>query len=213
MTKEVYVKSIIKRLKCTNVKKKELARQLEADITAELSNGESMEKIIERMGSAESVAEDFNENFSEEECRAAVKAKRIKIVLLVLLILAIIAAIVFWMLPKGTMEIKNFDEAAVKERVELVIDLVDAGDYEKLGEYSTKAMKEESVQTAIEQAKNAIGSNWGSRVSFGNMYQAEVSQMGVTYIAIQMNVAYENISVTYTITLDKDLKLAGLYIR
>lgn len=213
MTKETYVKNIIKKLKCTNAKKKELTKQLEADITAELSGGESMEDIIGRMGSAESVAADFNENFSPEECKAAAKAKKIKITLLVLLIFAVIVAGVFWVLPKGSVEIKNFDEAQVKERVELVIDLLDAGDYEELEKYSIKAMQGETIRNAIENAKNAISSDWGKRVSFGNMYQAELTQMGATSIVTQVNVAYENISVTYQITLDKDLKLAGVYLK
>jgi len=213
MTKEAYVKNIIKRLKCTNAKKKELKKQLEADITAELSNGESMENIIARMGSAEAVAGDFNENFSPEECRAAAKAKKIKITLLVLLIFAVIVAGVFWVLPKGSMEIKNFDEAEVKERVELMIDLLDAGDYEELKKYSIEKMQGEAIQNAIGKAKAAISSDWGERVSFGNMYQAEMTQMGVKSIVTQVNVAYENVSVTYTITLDKDLKLAGVYLK
>lgn len=213
MTKEAYVKNIIKRLKCTNAKKKELARQLEADITAELSGGESMENIIARMGSAESVAGDFNENFSEEECRAAAKAKKIKITLLVLLILAVVAAGIYWTLPKGSMEIKNFDKEEVKERVELVIGLLETGDYAELEKYSIKAMQGDAIKNAIEQAKDMIGSDWGERVSFGNMYQAEVQQMGKKSIVTQVNTAYENVSVTYTITLDEELKLSGVYLK
>ena len=50
-------------------------------------------------------------------------------------------------------------------------------------------------------------------MSFGTMYQAEIKQMGTTCIMTQVNVSYENVSVTYTITLDKDLRLMGLYMK
>lgn len=213
MTKEAYVKSIVKKLKCSGSKKKEIAKQLEADISAELASGQTIEDILERMGTAEAVAKDFNENFSSGEQKAAAKAKGIKITITVLLILAVIAAVVYWLFPKGSAEIKNFDEEKARERVEFVIDLVDDGDYEQLKEYSVEEIQADSVKDAIEQAKNAISSDWGERVSFGTMYQAEIKQMGTTCIVTQVNVSYENVSVTYTITLDKDLRLMGLYMK
>ncbi len=213
MTKETYVKKIKKGLKCTNAKKKEIAKQLEAEIMAEISGGVTLESIIARMGTPDSVAKEFNENFSSEEQKAAVKAKRIKLAILVLLILVFIVAAVYWRLPKGSTEINNFDEEKVKERVELVIDLVDDGDYEQLEKYSIEKMKTDSVKEAIEQTKNTINSNWGKRLSFGTMYQAEIKQMGTTCIVTQVNVSYENVSITYTITLDEDLLLMGLYMK
>ena len=41
----------------------------------------------------------------------------------------------------------------------------------------------------------------------------EIKQMGKRMVTSQVTVAYENLSATYTITLDRDLKLAGLYMK
>lgn len=59
----------------------------------------------------------------------------------------------------------------------------------------------------------ALSSDWGNFQSFGNYYMADVKQMGRQLGIIQMNASYENTSVTYTISFDKEMKLAGLYIK
>ena len=50
-------------------------------------------------------------------------------------------------------------------------------------------------------------------VSYGKIYSVESSQLGKTYAVVQMSVAYKNVSATYTLSFDEDMKLAGMYIK
>jgi len=213
MTREKYVKSIVKRLKCSGAKKQEIKKWLESDISAAIEGGEPMESIMERMGTPENAAKEFNDNFPAEELKAAGRNKKIKIAVIIVLVLAAAAVFVYWILPKGSMEITHFDEEEIKKRAELVIDLLDEDNYEELKKYSIEEMKSEEVEKAIREAKLFLGSDWGKRDSYGAVYAGEISQMGHRMAIVQVNVSYENTSVTYTIMLDKDLRICGLYLK
>ena len=208
-----YVKSIVKKLRCSGTKKQEIKKWLESDISAAIEGGESMESIRERMGTPENAAKEFNDNFPPEELRAAGRSKKVKIAAVIVLVLAVLALFVYWLLPKVSTEIIHFDEEKVKERVTLIIDLLDADDYEEIKKYSIDAMKTDGVEKSIREIKALFGSDWGKRESFGAMYMVEFTQMGQRMVTVQVNASYENTSVTYTITLDKDLQLGGLYMK
>lgn len=60
---EKYVRLVVKKLKCSKGKREEIRKQLEADVRAEAENGEQLEDIVERMGSPEEIAEEFNSSF------------------------------------------------------------------------------------------------------------------------------------------------------
>lgn len=87
MDKNKYVKSVIRKLKCSGQKKKDIAKELEANIQIALENGESWKTIKERMGEPLSVAAEFNENFSKTDAKVARNAKRIEIAVIVLIIM------------------------------------------------------------------------------------------------------------------------------
>ena len=50
MSKEEYIKSIIKLLDCDKKEKRRIASDLENDISSALQHGESMSEIMDRMG-------------------------------------------------------------------------------------------------------------------------------------------------------------------
>lgn len=219
MTKEKYVKEVVKKLKCPKVKKKEIAKQLEADILSAMENGETMESIMESMGTPECISEEFNANLSEAEIAAAKRAKKWKIAISVIAAIGILAMIgggIYWWLPKGKMvtESENFNEEEVEKQAELIISLFDAEDYEGIINLSVDEAKENGFKEALEGAKAQISSSdWGTFQAFGTSYTVEVEQMGKKYAVIQVNAVYDNTSVTYTITFDENLLLAGFYIR
>ena len=59
----------------------------------------------------------------------------------------------------------------------------------------------------IPEGKASISNDFGKFISYGKIYTAEQKQLGVTYAVVQMNLSYENVSVTYTISFDEDMKL------
>ena len=97
---EKYVRQIIKKLKCSGKKRKEIRRQLVADIAEQLEGGDSEQVIFQRMGTPEEIAEEFNSSFSAEEQKKHKRetwAKRLTVIGIVIIGLA---AAIFWALPK-----------------------------------------------------------------------------------------------------------------
>ena len=58
MNKESYVKAVAKRLTCSKARQAEFVRDLESDIAAALSAGETWEQVESRMGDPRQVAQE-----------------------------------------------------------------------------------------------------------------------------------------------------------
>ena len=67
MDEKRYVNAVARKLKCGGTRKREIKRQLLADMQARENQGERLDDIISRMGKVEEIAEGFNENISVEE--------------------------------------------------------------------------------------------------------------------------------------------------
>lgn len=215
MTAEKYVNTIIKHIKCSNTKRKEIRQQLLSDISAALEQGESLDAIINRMGSAKNMAREFNENLSETESKKYVKGRRIKIVSFLAAILAMLAILTYWILPKvakvGSGGI--FEETVVEEKMKDVIEKFNQDDYETLRAESIEEMQPALTKEQMAEAKKQLSEDWGSCQSMGKVYMSEVSQMGKHYVVGEITVVYEHVSITFHLTFDEDMKLAGLYMR
>lgn len=218
MTKKNYISVIVKGLKCTKAKKEDIKKQLTSDIEGALEGGETMEEIIKRMGKPQNVIKEFNDNFPEEEIKAAKKHKRIVIGSVSAAVLLFLILFMAWWWPRtseiGTSEI--FQEEDIKKQTEVVVELLDSKDYDGLKAMSDKAMGDLFSEKNIQEWDNirtSLSENWGNLVSYGQYYMVEIKQMGKHYATVQVNVSYENISVTYTLSFDEEMRLAGLYMK
>lgn len=218
MNQDKYIENIIKRLKCSKAKREDIRKQLESDIDSACKNGESFIDIMERMGTPEGVASEFNDNFPEAERKAAKKRNRIIILSIIGVLLLGVILLVSWWWPKTGAVGKSglFEESTIREQSEAVIRMLDNEDYNGLKQQANETMQtmlDEEGQSQWDAAKAQIGADWGDFVSFGKIYMTELKQMGKQYAVVQLNTSYENVSVTYTITFDKEMKLAGLYMK
>lgn len=216
MNRDKYVKAILKKLKCTGKKKKEIRKELISDIQVAMESGESWQDISTRMGTPTIIALEFNDNFSEAEKRAAKKIRLGKIAITVFALIAIIGVGIDWMIPKTTAIDSNskFDEQTVINQAEEIILLVNADDYETIkNQYASTILQPTFEGSTISDAKKQIASDWGEFKSFGNAYTAEISQMGKYYAPIEISVLYDNISVTYTFSFDEDMKLTAFFMK
>lgn len=215
MNQEQYIKSILKKLKCGNEKKKEIRKELEADIAGALEAGETMEDIMKRMGDASFVASEFNNNFSEKELAKAKQKKILITTISILMILMVVFTAGFWAIPKSYPLEKNgtYTEEEVIEQAKTVIEFFNAEDYDSLAASSTTRMKQYMTKQGLEGAKAYIGDDWGAFLAYGNAYTCEVIQMGNSSVVVQITATYENTAVTYTLTFDKNLDLAGFYMK
>lgn len=132
----------------------------------------------------------------------------------ILVLFAIVISLQF-IIPKSVSLDKSeiFDEASVEETVIEVIDMLDANDLEGLKEISIPEMGVAFEDNTIPDAKANISSDFGERISIDSFTGAELKQNGTSYAVTQTVATYENTKATYTITLDSDMKLAGLFMK
>ena len=217
MDAERYVNDIVKKVKCTGARKREIKNQLLSDIAARREQGESLEQVMESMGSAQEIAEAFCQDLSDAD-KKAYRRRRIVLTVGVAVVVAAAALVLFafyiwWMLPKAVVVENNFTEEEITAEIEKVIGLLDDNDFEALQEISVDEVRAVLTQETIDKVRQEIADDWGSRQSIGHVYIQGAKQRGVYIIITQTDVIYENISVVYTISFDEDLRLAGLYMR
>lgn len=215
MEQKAYIRAVMRALKCSGTKKKEIRKQLESDIGIALEEGRPVAEVLEEMGSASELAAEFNENMTPEELKKAKQARTGKVIALVAVLLLAVGIFLYWWLPKAKWVGPDGGdkETRAKERAQEVVELLDAGDYDVLKENAIALMADYLTSEYMGGVKAQLSTDWGERVSVGTGYVVEVSQQGQTYQIVELQVVYENVSVIYSITLDEELRLAGLYMR
>ena len=213
MNKESYVKAVAKRLTCSKARQAEFVRDLESDIAAALSAGETWEQVESRMGDPRQVAQEFNEDLYEAERAAGKKRKRTKTIAIVaavaVVMVAIIGAATWWVSPKTAPAGQSSHQTEQQ-----VIALLDAGDYETLQSMSIDEMKVGLNAEMMEQAREiTVPGDWGAFESFGNAYATEISQSGQVFDVVEVVAVYEKATVTYGISFLNGEELAGIRMR
>lgn len=215
MDEKRYVNAVARKLKCGGTRKREIKRQLLADMQARENQGERLDDIISRMGKAEEIAEGFNENISVEERKRYARNRVLKIVIPIALALFFLGMAGYWLFPK-TVDIEKsryFDKEEVEAAMKETVELLDAEEYAALQENATAQMQSLLNAETRESMRETLSDDWGERRQFGAVYLAEVVQ-GNRHLAVgEMTVTYENVSVTYRLTYDEDMRLAGIYVR
>ena len=213
MDAEKYVKKIVRNLKCTGAKKKEIGDSLLSDIAARREQGEAMEQIMESMGSPEEIAEAFSQNLSDAD-RKAYKRRRIGMTIgQIVAALVFLSVLAWWMIPKPAALGDDLSQEAVTASVENVIVMLNQNDFDGLQELAVDELKSKLTQETLDEVRKNISEDWGEMQSIGKVYMQGVKQKGKVMVVTQVDAVYENISVVYTISFDEDLRLGGLYMR
>ncbi len=173
MTAERYVKEVGKLLKCRASKKKEVKRQLLAEINRAAANGEPLEDVLGRMGIPWDYANQYNDNFDKAERKAAKRERVLKIWGIVLLVLAVLTAVVYWNLPKWSdiSESSVFSEERVKAQAEEIIRLYSDNEFEAVTGYMNEEMKQVLNAATLQYTKSQMKEDFGELLAFGNMYR------------------------------------------
>lgn len=210
-----YVKRILSKVHCGKARKRDIKMQLLAEIDERVSEGENLSDVISQMGSVSEVADSFNENISASEKRKYRVEKVIRRMLSAVLIIVIISAFAAWLIPKGnSIESSTvFTKDEVEKSLIEVIKLLDEENYSELKERATSQMTAFLDANSMKDIKAKICADFGNRVLIGTIYDQEIVQYGRHFAVCQVNVSYENVNIIYTITFDKNMKLAGLYMK
>ena len=213
MDAEKYVKKIVRNLKCTGAKKKEIGDSLLSDIAARREQGEAMEQIMESMGSPEEIAEAFSQNLSDAD-RKAYKRRRIGMTIgQIVAALVFLSVLAWWMIPKPAALGDDLSQEAVTASVENVIVMLNHNDFDGLQELAVDELKSKLTQETMDEVRKNISEDWGEMQSIGKVYMQGLKQKGKVMVVTQVDAVYENVSVVYTISFDEDLRLGGLYMR
>lgn len=215
MDAEKYVNAIARKIKCSGKKKKEIRMQLLTDIQMRIKQGERLEDIISQMGTAKEISDGFNETISMEERKKYHRNRVLKIVIPVILAFILLILYVYWMVPKSVPIEQSiyFNKEQVEEAMKETIALLDEEDYTALQENAIPQMQAFLNAEEMGDVRKMVSDGWGERKQFGTVYLVEIIQ-GNSHLAVgEITVTYENVSVTYRMTYDKDLRLAGIYIR
>ena len=215
MTAETYVKQILKKVCCNSTKKKEIKKQLLADIKERTAQGETLEEVLSHMGTVQEVVDSFHENISEAEQKKYKRNKRIKWAAVIIVFLAALVYLMYWSLPKvkPVVDSKIFSRTTVEEKLMETIRLLDSGDYDMLQKKSSVQMADVLTEEKMEPVKQKFGDDWGVQKNAGAVEIMEVLQRGKYFAVCQVTVSYENTSVTYTVSFDESMKIAGLYMK
>lgn len=215
MDEKQYVNAVARKIKCSGKKKKEIKKQLLADIHMRAKQGERLEEIIARMGTAEEIADGFNENISAKDQKRYARNKALKIVMPVVMALVFLALLVYWMLPKSADigQSRYFNREQVEAAMKETIELLDAGDYAALQENAIPQMQSVLNAETMGGARGALSDDWGERKQFGAVYMVELIQGNRHFAVGEIKVGYENTGITYRLTYDEKMRLAGIYMR
>lgn len=216
MTAEKYVKEVSKLLKCRASKKKEVKEKLLSDINSAVAAGESLDSVLAKMGIPWDYASHYNDNFDQEERKAAKHEKTLKIWGIVLVVILIIGVLIYWNMPKWSdiSESTVFSQEQVQAAAEEIITLYSNDEYDAVVEYMTDDMKVILNAPTLRLSKAQLATeDFGEFQSFGKMYISEAKQGTKRYAMVQVSVAYTNTSITYTLTFDDEMKLAGFYLK
>lgn len=213
MDAEKYVKDIVRKLKCTGSKKREIQNQLLSDIAVRREQGETLDRIMESMGSPQEIAEAFCQDLSDADRKAYRRSRVGMIVGIAAVVLLLAAAGIWWLLPKPAALDGDPSQEEITAAVEHVIGLLNQDDFDGLQELSVDKMRNVLTQETIDKVRRDISDEWGGMQSHGKVYIQGISQMGKFFIVTQVDAVYENVSVVYTISFDRDLRLGGLYLR
>ena len=215
MTARRYVYEVTKRLTCTKNKRREIKEKLLQEISSAKEGGEEVNVVLERMGDPKDVARRYNIEFLEPEKKAFIKERRIKRIVSFVVVLVVISALAYWAIPKSAPIGSSgmFTQEAVEEKAKQVVECLGRDDLEGLKSDATEKMKQAIDADMIDSVREQISTDWGEFQTIGKIYTAEMKQRGERLAVAQVVATYENINVTYTLSFDEDMKLAGLYMK
>lgn len=215
MEQKKYLNAISRKLRCSAAKKKEIVKQLRADIDAALEKGETLEHILDEIGMPDAVAAEFNADITEKDKKRGKYEAYAKCIAVIIIILALAAAVLWWFLPKSGRvgDSSRFSEQAVIEQAKQVIGCMDADDYDALYALMQKEAANVLTREVLTEARQYLAEDFGDFLAWGNAYVAEVTQQGQHAAVIEISASYEKISVTYTLIFDEELRLTGLYMK
>ena len=212
MNKERYMSIFKKSLGCHKEKKNLICEELDADIQEAMKSGESWSEIQKRLGEPHILANEFNENLGVK--KSSMK-KKIWISIGIIIVLLVAG---FFYISSSIPKVNNigtsgyFQQSEVeRQSLEVIVNLSQRN-YQAIHDLSNQELQEALSQERLQSAVNGLG-DIGKFEKITSQNYAEVTQKGEVNVVGELVALYDQRSVTYTISFDKDMKLSGLYMK
>ena len=143
------------------------------------------------------------------------KQKRIRNIIIVIVILVLSTIGMFWTMPQNNAlsESKVFDEDAVRQQAEDVIDFLNAEDYDSLAAMSVAKLQEIMNQERMEEGKARVSDDWGNFVSIESIQDIELVKRGTHTAVVYVTAKYDNVEAHFTLAFNEELKLVSFGIQ
>lgn len=213
MNKKKYINEVAANLNCSRMNKKKIKKDLESDINLSLENGENWNEIKNRLGNPMDFAKELNENFDYSPKNS--KNNLVIGILIGAISIVFILFLIFDYFTPKTNTISNstiFNENSLENKVTEVIKYINENDYKQISRISNDIMKKELTENQLTNAIQNLG-NLGEYKRITNSTYYEVKSKGEVLAVCEIIALYDNRSVTYTISFDSKMKLAGLYMK
>lgn len=211
MTKEKYLKDIMKHLHCSKEEKKKIYSDIDNDITIALEH-ESLEDIIKRMGSAKEVADEFNHNLGYKKSYK-------KLWLCIGIIVILIGGYFFFQKSNEPLTIdlsdsQKFSEKVIDQQINKVIECIDQKAYDQLvNDYFSQPLKEALTAKQLEDAFVSIDENLGKYEKIKEKATQIIIDDHQEYAVNEVLVQFENRNIILRLTFDEEMKLSGIFMR
>lgn len=213
MNEEKYIREVLKQLNCSKKDKLKIKEDLKSDLQLALESGKTWQEIQESLGSPLDYANELNEEFAYSPKKSRKKLIITIICIVIIVILAIVWAFNYFIpktYPLSDSTIFKKDELQVQ--VDEVIDDLNNENYSALKIISSDELKAHINKKELNKAKATLG-NLGTYQKITNQEFYEVKAQGQTYALIEVVALYDVRSVTYTISFNEEMELAGIYMK
>lgn len=211
MTKEKYLKDIMKYLYCSRQDKKKIYDDIDNDISIALEN-ETLEDIIKRMGSAKEVADEFNHNLGYKKSYK-------KLWLCIGIIVLLIGGYFFYQrsnvpLIKDLSESQIFEQKVLDQQIDKVIECIDQKAYDQLvNDYFDQQLKDVLTAKELEEAVLSVDENLGKYEKIKDKETQIIVDDHQEYAVSEVLVQFEHRNVVFRLTFNENMKLSGIFMR
>lgn len=108
----------------------------------------------------------------------------------------------------------EYDESMVKDKAEAVISKLNEGDYTSVEYMVRDDLKKQLSADILRDVMEPLFENAGTFDSFGaEKIGGTTAKDGTAYAVAAIEAKYENATMIYTISFDKDYNIVGFYIK
>ena len=107
----------------------------------------------------------------------------------------------------------QFDKAAAISTAENAVEVIDTRDYDAIVKLFREDLQSQTSADSIKSAWDSPLAAAGDFVGYKSETATAITQSGTDYIVVVLTAEYQNSTLTYTISLDTDMNIAGMYMK